>query len=68
MPITANAADTDGTVTLVEFFQGTTKIGDDKTAPYGFSWPNVIAGSYTLTAKATDSAGGTTTSAAIAIR
>ena len=67
VPITANAGDTDGTVTLVEFFQGTTKIGEDKAAPYSFSWPNVNAGAYTLTAKATDSAGGTTTSAAIAI-
>ena len=32
--ITATAGDTDGTVSLVEFFQGTTKIGQATTAPY----------------------------------
>ena len=67
VPITATASDSDGTVTLVEFFQGTTKIGEDATAPYSLSWSNVTAGPYTLTAKATDSGGATTTSAPIAI-
>ena len=65
--ITANASDTGGSVTLVEFFQGTTKIGEDASAPYSFSWTNVAAGPYSLTAKATDNLGGTTTSAAVAI-
>ena len=54
VPITANANDPDGSVTLVEFFQGTTKIGEDATAPYSFSWTNVAAGPYNLTARATD--------------
>jgi hypothetical protein len=65
--IAANAGDTDGTVTLVEFFQGTTKLGQDTTAPYSFTWSNVAAGSYSLTARATDNVGGITTSAAIGI-
>ena len=56
--ITATAGDTDGTVSLVEFFQGTTKIGQDTTAPYSFSWTNVAAGAYNLTARATDNSGG----------
>ena len=51
VPLTATATDTDGTIALVEFFQGTTKIGDDATAPYSFSWTNVAAGPYSLTAK-----------------
>ena len=67
MSITANASDTGGSVSLVEFFQGTTKIGEDASAPYSFSWTNVAAGPYSLTAKATDNSGGTTTSAAVAI-
>ena len=45
VPLTATATDTDGTIALVEFFQGTTKIGDDATAPYSFSWTNVPASS-----------------------
>ena len=65
--ITATAGDTDGTVSLVEFFQGTTKIGQATTAPYSFSWTNVAAGAYNLTARATDNSGGITTSAVVAI-
>jgi formylglycine-generating enzyme required for sulfatase activity len=52
--INATASDTNGTVTKVEFYQGTTKLGEDATSPYSYTWNNVAAGSYTLTAKATD--------------
>ena len=44
--IGATASDPGGSVTLVEFFQGTTKLGQDATAPYSFSWQNVPVGSY----------------------
>jgi chitinase len=54
-------------VTKVEFFNGATKLGEDTTAPYGFTWSGVTAGTYTLTARATDDLGGTTTSAAARI-
>ena len=62
--LSATASDTDGTVTKIEFFNGTTKLGEDTTAPYSFAWSGVPAGSYTLTARATDDVGGTATSAA----
>ena len=62
--LAATASDADGTVTKVEFFNGTAKLGEDTTAPYSFTWSGVPAGSYTLTARATDDVGGTTTSAA----
>ncbi|MFO1440414.1 MAG: Ig-like domain-containing protein [Verrucomicrobiaceae bacterium] len=65
--ITADAADTDGTVSKVEFFNGATKLGEDTTAPYAYDWTGVISGSYTLTARATDNANTSTTSAAIAV-
>ena len=65
--LTANAADSDGTVAKVEFFQGATLLGTDTAAPYSFSWTNVSAGSYSLTAKATDNAGKATISAAVNI-
>jgi gliding motility-associated-like protein len=65
--IEANAEDTDGSVTKVEFFNGTTKLGEDLTAPYTFIWNNVVEGIYSLTAVATDNENGTTTSEAITI-
>ncbi|MBO9586241.1 MAG: T9SS type A sorting domain-containing protein [Flavobacterium sp.] len=65
--ITANAADTDGTISKVEFFQGETKLGEVTTAPYNFVWTNVAADSYALTAKATDDKGAVTTSEVVNI-
>jgi hypothetical protein len=65
--ITANAADADGSVTNVQFFNGTTSLGTDNTAPYSFSWTGVAAGTYSITAKATDNRGATTTSAAVSV-
>ncbi len=65
--ITANASDVDGTVSKVEFFQGSTKLGEDLTSPYSFSWTGVGVGTYNITAKATDNKGSVTTSSAISI-
>ena len=65
--ITANAADSDGTVTKVDFYNGATLLGSATASPYSFTWSNVAAGTYSLTAKATDNAGASTTSAAISI-
>ena len=64
--LAATATD-DGAITKVEFFNGATKLGEDTTAPYGFTWSGVAAGSYTLTARATDDLGASTTSAPVAI-
>jgi hypothetical protein len=64
--ISAAASDSDG-VAKVEFFQGTTKLGEDLSGPYQFAWDNVPAGSYSLTAKATDNAGAGSTSPAVTI-
>jgi hypothetical protein len=65
--LAATASDPDGTIAKVEFFNGTTKLGEDTTAPYDFTWSGVAAGTYTLTARATDDLGGVTTSAASTI-
>jgi xyloglucan-specific exo-beta-1,4-glucanase len=65
--INANAADADGTVSKVDFYNGTTLLGSDATSPYSFAWSSVAAGTYSLTAKATDNAGAITTSAAVSI-
>jgi len=54
-------------VTLVEFYQGATKLGQDASAPYSYSWNSAPAGSYTLTARSSDSGGNMATSAPVAI-
>jgi len=64
--ITANASDNAG-VTKVEFYNGSTKIGEDLTSPYAFAWNSVPAGTHNLTARATDNQNATTTSAVIKI-
>jgi ELWxxDGT repeat protein len=67
LTLTATAGDSDGTVTNVEFFNGTSLLGNDTTSPYSFAWSSVPAGSYTLTVKATDNQGVTATSAPVTI-
>jgi len=65
--IRASASDSDGTVTRVEFYRGSTLIGSDTTSPYAVTWNGATAGSYTLTAKAIDNGGVSGTSAAVSI-
>jgi hypothetical protein len=65
--ITANALDPDGSVLLVEFYNGSTKLGSKSTAPYSFNWNNVAAGIYSLTVVTTDNQNAKTVSSAISI-
>ena len=65
--VAANAADSNGTVVRVEFFDGTTSIGVDTTSPFAITWSNASPGSHSLTARATDNGNATTTSAAISV-
>lgn len=63
--ITANASSSGGSITKVEFFQGSAFIGQDLTTPYSFTWMNVTTGNYTITARATNNSGQTTTSSPV---
>jgi hypothetical protein len=66
--IAATAADSDGTVSSVAFLVGATQVGQDTTSPYSVSWTVPVApASYSLTGRATDNAGATTTSAAVGV-
>lgn len=65
--ISANAADSDGSVAKVEFFAGATPLGVDSSAPFSVTWTPQAAGVVTLTAIATDNKGAKTTSAGIAV-
>ena len=61
----ATATDTDGTIAKVEFFNGATKLGEDTTAPYQYTWLAVPVGNYSLTSRASDNVGAQTTSAVV---
>ena len=63
--LTATAADSDGTVTKVEFYANGIKVGQSLSAPYALTWTPAATGAYALTAVATDNAGGATTSSAV---
>ena len=63
--ITAAASDPDGSISKVEFFQGSTKLGERTTSPYTFTWNNVSGGAYSLSAVATDNQNVTSTSAPV---
>ena len=65
--VQASASDPDGSVTQVQFFAGTTSLGVAMSSPYLVTVTSLPAGSYTLTAVATDNAGATTTSAPVTI-
>ena len=60
--IAATATDTDGSITKVEFYDGTSKIGEDTSSPYNITWSSLILGVHTLSAKAIDNDGAITTS------
>ena len=55
--MSAAAADTDGTIAKLDFYAGATLVGSATSSPYTVSWTNVAAGTYSLTAIATDNAG-----------
>lgn len=65
--LNADANDTDGSVTQVEFFYNEVSLGVDTTAPYSVTWNNMPVGAYTVTAVATDDADDSTTSAEVTI-
>ena len=54
--ITTSVSDLDGTVTLVEFYDGTEKIGEDTSDPFTLLWSNVAIGIHQISAVATDDA------------
>ncbi len=56
LTITVDAVD-DGAVQSVQFLQGAAVLGEDDTAPYEITVPNVAAGCYTLKARARDDVG-----------
>src|SRR6185295_15513498 len=62
-----SALDSDGSISKVDFYRGTTLIGTTTTFPFIYTWTNVPAGTHSLTAKATDDRGAISTSAPIGL-
>lgn len=65
--INATASDSDGSIARVSFYSDSTLLGQDTTAPYSYSWPPFVQGTYTITARATDNSGATTISNAVTV-
>ena len=65
--INAEAADSDGTISKVEFYNGATLLSTSTTSPYTYNWENVTVGTYQITAKATDNTGNVTSSTPVII-
>ncbi len=63
--IAATATDPDGSVAKVEFYNGTSKLGEKTGTPYTFSWTTAPEGVHAITVKAIDDKGAATTSAAV---
>jgi hypothetical protein len=51
---TATASDADDDFVVVDFWNGGTRIGQDVSSPYSYTWTNVPAGTYTIEARAWD--------------
>ncbi len=62
--IQVTAADDDGSVTNVQFFDGAVSLGNDGTSPFSLS-VRLAIGAHVLTAVATDNQGASTTSAEV---
>ena len=58
----ADAFDTDGSISQVQFFSGSTLLHTEYHTPYTYTWNDVPAGNYQIMAVATDNDGNVTTS------
>ncbi|HUR34208.1 MAG TPA: kelch repeat-containing protein [Vicinamibacterales bacterium] len=61
--LTASAADTDGTISKVEYFDGTASLGVGTVPPFDVTWSGGTAGSHAIKAIATDNSGNSAASA-----
>ncbi len=65
--LSAEASDTDGTITKVEFYEGGTKLLEFTSPPYQMNYTGAPAGTYSFTAVAIDNDGGKSVSAPITV-
>jgi hypothetical protein len=65
--LSATATSQYSSVSYVQFYNGTTLLKKVTTSPYTYNWSKPAAGTYTLTAVATDAQGLQTTSAPVSV-
>jgi hypothetical protein len=65
--LSADAQDADGAIAGVDFYADATFVGHASSPPYRATWDGVGAGSYAITAKATDNSGAVATSAPVSV-
>jgi len=63
----ASAEDFDNTIRSVDFYAGNSKLATVSAEPYQFSWTGVEAGTYQISAVATDAQGASTRSAFVTV-
>jgi Autotransporter beta-domain/Bacterial Ig domain len=66
--LTANAVSPSSPVTKVEYFAGTTRIGEATTAPFAITWSPALPNAYSVTAVLTNQVGETAVSPPITIQ
>jgi Bacterial Ig domain len=67
IPITATALNPNGGIHRVEFYDGTTKLGQDETSPYSFTWSNAPVGNHVIRAIAYDLQGTPSSASTVSI-
>lgn len=65
--LTANVVNNGQTVSGVQFYSGTTLLGQSSTAPYQWSWTNAPMGYYLVTAQAVFNGSSTASSSAVGV-
>ena len=67
-PVTANATiGSGGVIARVEYYEGSTFLGQASSAPFTFNWTPVVEGPTTLSARAVDANGAVAVSSAVAV-
>jgi bacillolysin len=67
LTLTASAADPDGAISRVEFWRGSTKLGEDSAPPYSLTFQQFEPGTYRFVARAVDDLGAEADSVPMAI-
>jgi uncharacterized protein (TIGR03437 family) len=66
--IGASASSPSGSITTVDFYDGSLLIGTSTTSPYSVVWANAASGSHSLTAVARDNTGNAVTSSPVTVK
>lgn len=67
LAFSADAVSPDGSIGRVDFYAGTSLVGGASTSPYSYIWSNPSPGPLSLTAKAFDLRGASSTSAPVSV-